>query len=424
MTLRTPLLGCGDRPVPRGISENESVDSASGQPQGLPNHRTEPTPALLRPVVGRFAPTPSGHLHAGSVFSALMSWLDARAWGGEWFLRIDDLDAPRVLPGAEHHIIAELARIGLEPDRAIARQQGRQTRYREITEALAQSGHLFACRCSRRNLAAATLRFADGPIYPGTCKPAPIPRSASSRSPHHSGNRPAQTRATVDPHALRLALETQPLTIHDVVLGEIWANPSLLGGDFIVQRRDGQANSLLAGLIDDLDSGVNRWVRGIDLLTFSLRQHRLIDHLKTVGLHNGPRQTSHPTSPEHPTPNDSPGNGPGIVPGALRHGHIHIASWHHPLARAIDGKKLSKSRSAPPTHDRPAPQLLAQALSALPALPGDDDLRGLIQTARRAQHDDRGLNQALLDEALRVTGPFIRNATLRWADDTHLLDRR
>lgn len=414
---RVPRSGATDGVAARAC--RDAPDRSSAMPDGPDTRR------VVRPVVGRFAPTPSGHLHLGSIFSALLTWLDARAFGGEWFVRVDDLDAPRVLPGAEAAIVAELDRVGLVPDRPIMRQQGREARYREALDAL--QPHLFACLCSRRELSTAPRRFADGAVYPGTCRARPrvfrdateAPGRPSPAGPGSGAHDPAQRYASpaarsqkdeARPFAWRFAL-TGPTpiawTLDDAVLGPLSADGPLLGGDFIVWRRDGRPNAILAGLVDDLDAGVTRRVRGIDLLTVSLRQTVLQRALQGRAPHQERSSAEH----RRETPSRH-----GAAPDPLEA----PTSWHHPLVYGRDGDKLAKSRNAPDTRTMSAPRVLAQAIGWLPPDLIDEALHELIDAARRATTDDRGLIRMLLDAARQATAPAIRDRTLRWPDDVRL----
>jgi glutamyl-Q tRNA(Asp) synthetase len=130
---------------------------------------------VIVPYRGRFAPTPSGPLHFGSLIAALGSWLDARSHGGEWLLRIDDLDRPRVVPGAADLILRCLAGLGLEWDGEVIFQSRRHTSYHTALQHLRQQGLVYACACSRREIAARARTGSEGPIYPGTCRNGLVP---------------------------------------------------------------------------------------------------------------------------------------------------------------------------------------------------------------------------------------------------------
>ena len=185
--------------------------------------------------VGRFAPTPSGPLHLGSLLTAVASWLDARARHGAWLLRIDDLDTPRVDPAAEAAILDTLESHGLAWDGPVHRQSDHLENHHGAIRQLGE--RCFACACTRRQL-----RGLDR--YPGTCRDRGLPRA---------GN------------ALRVRAEAAAPGFVDRVQGDVDISNRTVG-DFIVQRRDGFASYPLAVVVDDLALGVNNVVRGADLL--------------------------------------------------------------------------------------------------------------------------------------------------------------
>ncbi|MDE0661875.1 MAG: tRNA glutamyl-Q(34) synthetase GluQRS [Gammaproteobacteria bacterium] len=191
--------------------------------------------------VGRFAPTPSGPLHLGSLLTAVASWLDARARRGTWLLRIDDLDTPRVDPAAEPAILGTLESHGLRWDGPVHRQSDHLERHQSALRQLAD--RCFACACTRREL-----RALDR--YPGTCRDRGLPR---------------------DGNALRVRAEAAAPSFMDRVQGHV-ATTERIVGDFIVQRRDGFASYPLAVVVDDLAMGVNNVVRGADLLDNTAEQ--------------------------------------------------------------------------------------------------------------------------------------------------------
>ncbi|MGE5616782.1 MAG: glutamate--tRNA ligase family protein, partial [Bacillota bacterium] len=119
---------------------------------------------------GRFAPSPTGPLHFGSLLAALASWLDARAHRGEWLLRIEDVDATRNVPGAEDEILRVLEACALEWDGPIVRQRDRTELYADALRQLRAQGRVYRCRCSRREIADSALLGIEGPVYPGTCR--------------------------------------------------------------------------------------------------------------------------------------------------------------------------------------------------------------------------------------------------------------
>jgi glutamyl-Q tRNA(Asp) synthetase len=202
--------------------------------------------------VGRFAPSPTGALHFGSLVAALASWLDARAARGRWLVRIEDLDAPRTQPGAADDILRSLDRLGLNWDGDVVYQSDRVSRYSGALHAL--DGHTYWCACTRREVADSSLGLAaDGAqIYPGTCR---------------SGIAPGKT-----PRALRLRVTQEAIAFTDRVQG---AQQQILErdvGDFVLYRADGQFAYQLAVVVDDAEQGVSDVVRGADLLDSTPRQ--------------------------------------------------------------------------------------------------------------------------------------------------------
>ena len=198
---------------------------------------------------GRFAPSPTGPLHIGSVIAALASWLDARAARGRWLVRMEDLDLPRVMPGAADAILDALARLGLNWDGEVVYQSERQPLYRRALERLAT--HTYWCGCSRREIADSSLGLAvDGaPIYPGTCR---------------AGTSGAQ-------RALRARVSGR-IGFEDRLQGP---QAQLLErdiGDFVLYRADGLFAYQLAVVVDDAEQGITDVVRGADLLDSTPRQ--------------------------------------------------------------------------------------------------------------------------------------------------------
>jgi len=220
--------------------------------------------------VGRFAPSPTGLLHAGSLVAALASWLDARAHGGRWLVRIEDLDRPRNVAGAAEGILAQLTRCGLVPDEAPVRQSERTALYEQALARLTLAGRAYACGCSRRDLALAVapeagrLRHAEL-VYPGTCrgglsgKPA---RSFRLRTDLAPAGGPAKTIVWID---RRLGLRSE----------DVAANV----GDFVLRRADDVWAYQLAVVVDDAAQGITDVVRGEDLAGNTARQILLQRHL-------------------------------------------------------------------------------------------------------------------------------------------------
>ncbi|HET7729481.1 MAG TPA: tRNA glutamyl-Q(34) synthetase GluQRS [Usitatibacter sp.] len=200
---------------------------------------------------GRFAPSPTGPLHMGSLVAALASWLDARSAGGEWLVRIEDIDTTRTVPGAAEDILATLHAFGLVPDGEVAWQTRRLDRYEAALDRLRARGEVYRCRCSRREIADSGLRGPEGPVYPGTCRdrpPAPdVPCAERFRA--------AGAADFVD--------RVQG-PIHQDVAADI--------GDFVLKRRDGLHAYQLAVVVDDAEQGITDVVRGADLLWSTPRQ--------------------------------------------------------------------------------------------------------------------------------------------------------
>lgn len=195
---------------------------------------------------GRFAPSPSGPLHFGSVIAALGSFLQARHRHGEWLVRIDDLDGPRTAPGAVQAILADLERLGLCWDGEVCFQHTRGDRYRQGLEALRAAGWTFPCGCSRKD-------YQD--VYPGTCRQGLAP-----------GKR-ARTR--------RMRVDDVCIDLHDAVQGDCHQPLNESVGDFVIRRADGVFAYHLAVVIDDAEFGVTEVVRGADLLASTPRQIHL-----------------------------------------------------------------------------------------------------------------------------------------------------
>lgn len=201
---------------------------------------------------GRFAPSPTGPLHFGSLISALGSYLDAKAQGGEWWLRIDDLDPPRVAPGATDAILRALEAYGLVWDGAVQYQHHRSEAYAAALTELQRLGLVYACACSRREIADSSIGRPGAPIYPGTCR-AGLPRGKMSR-------------------ALRVDTRGAHMGFEDRLQGAVMQDLEREAGDFIVQRADGLFAYQLAAVVDDAELDITDIVRGVDLLDSTLRQ--------------------------------------------------------------------------------------------------------------------------------------------------------
>ncbi|HYC44288.1 MAG TPA: tRNA glutamyl-Q(34) synthetase GluQRS [Burkholderiales bacterium] len=201
---------------------------------------------------GRFAPSPSGPLHFGSLVAAVGSYLDARANAGAWLVRIDDLDPPRVVPGAADDILSTLEACGLEWDERIVYQSTRSDAYHAALHALRQQGLVYACACSRREIADSAVSGIEGYVYPGTCRTG-LPAARAAR---------AWRVKTVAAHS----------AFDDRVQGRIEHDIEREIGDFVLYRTDRVYAYQLAAALDDAEAGVTDVVRGADLLHSTPRQ--------------------------------------------------------------------------------------------------------------------------------------------------------
>ncbi len=285
------------------------------------------TTGIARPTAsescGRFAPTPSGPLHLGSLLAAAGSYLNVRSQGGRWLLRIDDLDRERCLPGLAAQCQATLESFGFEWDGNVYFQSDRIDIYTEAVRCLQAAGRTYACRCSRAAVAAALIADpASEPVYPGTCRREP----ASEGQPHA---RPFPHRGG------RFAI----VEFQDIFQGPVRQDCQREAGDFVIQRRDGPVAYHLAVVVDDELQGVTEVVRGSDLLSSTPRQILL---QRTLGYR---------------TP---------------RYGHL-------PLLTEPDGRKLAKSRRAVPLEASLAPQQLWQVLHWLEQEPPAEISRATVR---------------------------------------------
>ncbi|MFY7863443.1 tRNA glutamyl-Q(34) synthetase GluQRS [Roseateles sp.] len=224
--------------------------------------------AAPRPnYIGRFAPSPTGPLHPGSLVAALASWLDARAHGGRWLVRIEDLDRPRCPAGSDSLILEQLSRCGLLPDEPPVWQSHREARYAAGLERLRASGWAFACACSRKQITQSLAASGHGSerhgelVYPGTCRAGLKGQTA----------RAWRLLSSADPEG------RQELSLHwqDRRLGAQQQNLSTEVGDFVLKRADGLWAYQLAVVIDDAEQGISDIVRGEDLADNTPRQMRL-----------------------------------------------------------------------------------------------------------------------------------------------------
>ena len=254
---------------------------------------------------GRFAPSPTGPLHFGSLIAAVASWLDARACGGAWLVRMEDVDVPRTVPGAAEAILAALEAFGLHWDEAVVYQSRRSPLYERALARLAEAGALYRCRCSRKEIADSGVRGLEGVVYPGTCRALAIGAGEAS--------------------AVRFRVPGGRVAFDDRVQRHIAQDVARDIGDFILRRRDGLFAYQLAVVVDDGDQAITDVVRGADLLASTPRQILL---QRSLGL---------------ATPR-----------------YLHV-----PVAVNARGEKLSKQTRATPVDASDAGRLLKAALEFL-----------------------------------------------------------
>lgn len=245
---------------------------------------------------GRFAPSPTGPLHFGSLIAATASYLQAHHQGGEWLVRIEDIDPPREVAGASEGILRTLEAFGFEWDGPVLYQSQRHAEYDDALAQLKEAGLVYPCACSRKEIA----EYSPDGIYPGTCR---------------AGLRPDQSA-----RAWRLRTTEQTLHFTDKIQGPQTANLAREIGDFVLFRADGCYAYQLATALDDAVQGITEVVRGADLLESTTRQRYVQQALQL-------------TSPKYA---------------------------HHPIVTTPGGEKFSKQNLAPALDTRyPVPQLLA-----------------------------------------------------------------
>lgn len=281
----------------------------------------------MSPYRGRFAPSPTGPLHFGSLIAAVGSYLEARSHGGAWLVRMEDLDPPREMPGAADAILGTLEAYGFEWDEAVLYQSRRSDVYETVLAQLRQDGMLYPCACTRKEIADSALQGIEGPVYPGTCR-----------------NGLADGRL---PRAWRVRVSETEIAFEDAIQGEIRQNLTRDIGDFVLKRADGFYAYQLAVVVDDAAQGITHIVRGADLLDSTPRQIYL-QHL--LGL---------------PTPHYT----------------------HLPVAVNAAGEKLSKQTLAPPLDNANPGPLLWLALDFLGQQPPAELRRaGLAELWQWARH--------------------------------------
>jgi glutamyl-Q tRNA(Asp) synthetase len=207
--------------------------------------------------IGRFAPSPTGPLHAGSLVAALASYLDARAHNGQWLIRIEDIDEARTVPGSADMILHALSTLGMRSDKEVVWQSARKDLYASAFARLA--GYSYPCGCSRKEIADSRIGIAaDGSaIYPGTCR---------------DGIGAGKTARAYRIRVPEIGQENECITFHDRWLGTISQHLATASGDFVLKRADGFWAYQLAVVVDDADQGITHVVRGADLLESTPRQ--------------------------------------------------------------------------------------------------------------------------------------------------------
>lgn len=265
------------------VSPQQRQTSAQIRPEGvvqerqaavelLPRHLQRSLALALdqrgRSIRGRFAPSPTGVMHRGNRRTALLSWLEVRLQGGEWLLRIDDLDTPRNRPGAEALIMAELRWLGLHWDGPVIRQSERRGLYGSVLSALRRGGWLYPCRCSRRMLADLSAPHGAPAAYPGTCRDlVPAWGTQAGRLP-----------------SWRLRRPEGPLTWQETLTPD-HRHSDATGGDVVVRRADGFLAYHLATAVDELWLGISTVLRGEDLAGSTAAQVALMASLAAAPPH-------------------------------------------------------------------------------------------------------------------------------------------
>lgn len=211
------------------------------------------------PYRGRFAPSPTGLLHFGSLVAAVGSYLEARTHDGKWLVRMEDLDPPREMPGAADNILRTLDAYGFAWDGPVMYQNRRHEAYQDALEYLKDAGLLYPCACTRKEISDSAVTGIEGPVYPGTCRHG-LPPGRNAR-------------------AWRLWVDNAEIVFDDAIQGRQQQNLARDIGDFILQRADGLYAYQLAVVIDDAEQNITHVVRGSDLLDSTPRQIALQRHL-------------------------------------------------------------------------------------------------------------------------------------------------
>jgi glutamyl-Q tRNA(Asp) synthetase len=296
--------------------------SAAGPPQGAKapsgGSAVHAVTSVGATYIGRFAPSPTGPLHAGSLVAALASWLDAKAHGGQWLVRIEDVDTPRCIPGADQEILRQLAACGMVPDAAPVYQSERAALYQAALDALIERGLAYPCACSRKDIEAAWQargvlhkpRHSEL-VYPGTCRNGLHGKAARAwrfLTDINQQNSPPAQQNIAQAATTTIASTDSQTVWHDRLLGPQRQDVQAEVGDFVLRRADGLWAYQLAVVVDDAAQGITHVVRGEDLADNTARQILL---QRALG---------------YPTPQ----------------------YLHTPLVLAADGQKLSKQNGAPP----------------------------------------------------------------------------
>ncbi|MCW8900709.1 MAG: tRNA glutamyl-Q(34) synthetase GluQRS [Gammaproteobacteria bacterium] len=264
---------------------------------------------------GRFAPSPTGPLHFGSLIAAVGSYLQAKQMQGEWLVRIDDIDPPRELKGAADNILKTLEAFGFEWDEDVLYQSHRQPYYQEVVNELVTRKLAYPCSCSRASIIKKTGSAKGDIIYPGFCRNGPLKKAV----------KPAE-------YSIRLRCNSEPIIFKDTVQGQQTFNLENSHGDFIIQRRDQLFSYHLASGIDDVEQKITEVVRGTDLLNCTPSQIHVQHTLNLV-------------SPQY---------------------------CHLPIVVNNEGQKLSKQNHAPPISAKNSAELLYKTLKFLGQMPPID----------------------------------------------------
>jgi len=269
-----------------------------------------------QPYRGRFAPSPTGLLHFGSLIAAMGSYLQAKQRGGEWFVRIDDIDPPREQAGAKDNILFTLEQFGFEWDGPVFYQSHNFKRYQAAVDDLVKRQLAYPCSCSRAQIIKKANQVKGHIIYPGYCRTGPLEKSAE--------------------HSIRLRCDKETIVFNDAIQGEQSINLDTSMGDFIIQRRDQLFSYHLASAIDDAEQGITEVVRGADLLGCTPNQLHLQHSLNLP-------------SPEY---------------------------CHLPVVINAAGQKLSKQTHAEPVNAKDSVVLLYKTLKFLGQMPPINLIKG------------------------------------------------